>query len=334
MGTRPKVVSLFAGCGGSSLGYKMAGYEELLAIDFDQDSVDTFRMNFPETPVWLADITQINAEQILQACSLRKRELDILDSSPPCQGFSTAGKREVNDSRNSLFEHHCRMLTGLQPKVFVMENVSGMAKGKMKGMFLEILKRLKDCGYVVKCKLMNAANYDVPQSRCRLIFIGVRKDLNIIPSFPKPTGRIITVRDAFRGLPKQTADRPMKEWLKNAYYELDRTKTTNERVFKKYKGTKGGSFSTIRLVMDRPSVTLIKSEIAISGLIHPTEPRYLTEAELKRICSFPDSFKFTSRTNACKRMGNAVMPNMMKAIATHIRENILEKTHNGQEPIN
>lgn len=173
----PTVISLFCGTGGSSLGYKWAGYKELLAIDFDSHATECFKLNFPEVPCWNRSVFDVLYQEILDFCNIRNGELDVLDGSPPCQGFSTAGKRNVNDSRNDLFKRYVYFIEGLKPKVFIMENVPGMAKGKMKGMFIEIMKTLKETGYIVKCKKMNSMYYGVPQSRERLIFIGVRPDI-------------------------------------------------------------------------------------------------------------------------------------------------------------
>jgi DNA (cytosine-5)-methyltransferase 1 len=173
----PTVISLFAGCGGSSLGYSMAGYRELLAVEWDDHAVETFKMNFPDVPVWHGDITGLSLEESLQIAEIRPGELDVLDGSPPCQGFSTAGKRNMDDGRNQLFREYVRLLQDFQPKVFVMENVSGMVKGKMKLIFAEILRELKDCGYYAEARLMNAMYFGVPQSRQRIIIIGVRIDL-------------------------------------------------------------------------------------------------------------------------------------------------------------
>jgi DNA (cytosine-5)-methyltransferase 1 len=116
-------------------------------------------------------------EECLRIAGLQPGELDVLDGSPPCQGFSTAGKRKMEDDRNQLFREYVRLLRGLQPKVLVMENVSGMVKGKMKLIFAEIMRELKACGYQVSARLMNAMYFGVPQSRERMIFIGVREDL-------------------------------------------------------------------------------------------------------------------------------------------------------------
>jgi DNA (cytosine-5)-methyltransferase 1 len=170
----PTVVSLFAGCGGSSLGYSMAGFREILAVEWDEHAVETFKANFPDVPVWRGDIAELSVEECLRLTGLQPGELD---GFPPCQGFSTAGKRKMDDGRNQLFQEYVRLLRGLRPKVLVMENVSGMVKGKMKLIFVEILRELKASGYKVSARLMNAMYFGVPQSRERMIFIGVRKDL-------------------------------------------------------------------------------------------------------------------------------------------------------------
>ncbi|MBW7959864.1 MAG: DNA cytosine methyltransferase, partial [Candidatus Promineofilum sp.] len=135
----PTVISTFAGAGGSSLGYSMAGFRELLAVEWDDNAVETFRLNFPGVPVYHGDIAKLSVDECLDMAGIATGDLDVLDGSPPCQGFSTAGKRQLDDPRNQLFREYVRLLRGLQPKVFVMENVSGMVKGKMKLVFVEIL---------------------------------------------------------------------------------------------------------------------------------------------------------------------------------------------------
>ncbi len=159
------VAAIRAGCGGSSLVYSMAGYRELLAVEWDDHAVATFRLNFPDVPVWHGDIADLSVEKCLELARLRPEELDVLDGSPPCQGFSTAGKRKMEDGRNQLFREYVRLLRGLRPKLLVMENISGMAMGKMKLIFAEILRELKASGYHVSARLMNAMYYGVPQSR-------------------------------------------------------------------------------------------------------------------------------------------------------------------------
>ena len=161
MNGKPTIISLFSGCGGSSLGYKLAGFKELLAVDFDKNSVETFKLNFPNIPIWQKDIKEITGKEILNYCKLKIGELDVLDSSPPCQGFSQAGNGKITDSRNDLFLEFSRLVKELKPKIFLMENVSGQIKGNMKGRFNEILKELNSLGYKVKVKLMNTKYYQV-----------------------------------------------------------------------------------------------------------------------------------------------------------------------------
>jgi DNA (cytosine-5)-methyltransferase 1 len=185
---QPTVISLFAGCGGSSCGYRKAGYRELLAVEYNKSQAKLFKMNFPEVPLWFGDIHKLSVDEIKQITKLKEGELDVLDGSPPCQGFSIAQgrKRKLEDQRNQLFNEYIRILRGLKPKVFVAENVAGLTFDKMKFVFNYIFTELKNSGYRVRCKLLNAANYEVPQKRKRVIFIGVREDLELNPSYPEP----------------------------------------------------------------------------------------------------------------------------------------------------
>src|SRR3990167_8578328 len=143
----PTVVSLFAGCGGSSLGYSMAGFRELLAVEWDANAAECLRANFPDVEVYHGDVTKLEGEEALYLTGLVPGQLDVLDGSPPCQGFSTAGRRQTDDPRNGLFREYVRLLGVFKPRAFVMENVSGMVKGKMRLLFVEILEELKKAGY-------------------------------------------------------------------------------------------------------------------------------------------------------------------------------------------
>jgi len=173
----PTVISTFAGCGGSSLGYSMAGFKELLVVEWNDNAVETFKLNFPDISIYHGDIIKLPIKECMNLAELTKPgELDVLDGSPPCQGFSLAGKRQMKDTRNQLFHEFARLLRGLQPKAFIIENVSGMVKGKMKLIFADILRELKASGYEVKCWLLNVKYFYVPQNRERLFFIGVRQD--------------------------------------------------------------------------------------------------------------------------------------------------------------
>lgn len=300
------VISTFAGCGGSSLGYHMAGYQELLAVEWEQNAADTFRLNFPHVPLYHGDIAKLSVEECLRLAGVKPGELDVFDGSPPCQGFSIAGKRELGDARNQLFREYCRLLEGLRPRAFVMENVSGMVNGDFKLVFAEILRTLKRCGYRVKARVLNAMFFGVPQSRERMIFVGVREDIGRDPSHPSGWSVPVTVREAFVGVPPH--DCPALTPRYQAYWHA---------------APQGGRVGKQKYVMKLserlPAGTLLKSE-GNGAPYHPTECRAISTAERRRIGSFPDSFRFTDHKHAVERIGNSVPPLLMRAIAAHVRE--------------
>ena len=243
-----------------------------------------------------------------------KGELDILDGSPPCQGFSTAGKRRFNHPRNSLFMEFARLLSELSPKVFVMENVTGMVKGYMKQAYLVFIKTLRECGYLAKGEIMNAMYYNVPQSRERVFIIGVREDFGIGPSHPRPAKKPIKVKDALVDIPPG----PPENHRKQVIEAWERSKPGKSlRHSNKYVG----SFQSFKLNPQRPPYVLIKNHRHWRWDV----PRLLNDLEIKRICFFPDDFILLPAKKEAQQIGNSVPPNLMRAIAEHIRMNILDK---------
>lgn len=317
----PTVISTFAGCGGSSLGYSMAGFRELLAVEWDDNAVETFKLNFPDVPVYHGDIAKLSVDECLKMTGLEPGQLDVFDGSPPCQGFSTAGKRNFNDDRNQLFREYVRLLRGLQPKVFVMENVSGMVKGKMKLIFADILRELKASGYRVSARLLNAMYFHVPQSRERMIFIGVREDLGIEPSYPRAESSPVVVRDAFAGIEKLPGPTPTAGTkIAECCWGMRQGETASD-FYKKNWG-----FNLFRLAWDKPSPTFTKGGGAC-GLIHPELPRKCVKEEYQAVMSFPRQYKFIgTEDDARARLGNSVPPLLMRSVAQHIRQSILTNT--------
>jgi DNA (cytosine-5)-methyltransferase 1 len=319
------VISTFAGCGGSSLGYKWAGGKVLAAIEWDENAVQTYRLNHIGTPVLHQDIMTVTTEELLDLTGLQPGELDILDGSPPCQGFSTAGKRQIDDPRNSLFKEYVRLLRGLQPKVFVMENVSGMVKGHMKHVFAIVMRELKASGYTVKCQLMNVMYFGVPQSRERVIFIGVRNDLGIEPSYPQAQAKSITLQSALEDVQNTTLD------LAESTYP--RTSLSHKLLhqMKQWEGgheyhSRGAMFGLRRLAWNRPSRTVLREDGggASCQCCHPQENRRLTIPEIKRVASYPDNFQLLGKVGErWARIGNSVPPMFMYHLAKHIYERIL-----------
>jgi len=319
----PTVISTFAGGGGSSLGYSMAGFRELLAVEWDDNAVQTFKLNFPDVPVYHGDIAKLSVAECLRLADVKAGELDILDGSPPCQGFSTAGKRVMDDSRNQLFREFVRLLRGLRPKVFVMENVSGMVKGKMKLVFADILRELKASGYQVSARLLNAMYFRVPQSRQRVIFIGVRDDLGIAPTHPGAECGNITVRNAIMCKNHPIHHGVLAPKLNGKFGDLSKQLKPGQSI-----SDLTGSYGhgNQRLSASETSPTLVKTAcFGAPKMIHPKEDRGLSIGEAKQLSAFPTKFDLIGNyTQQWERIGNSVPPLFMEAIARHIRTYILD----------
>lgn len=328
----PTCISTFAGRGGSSTGYHMAGFHELLAVEWDQHAADTLKLNWPGLDVYHGDIAALSAHEAMRRTGLGVGELDLLDGSPPCQGFSTMGLRQLDDPRNQLFREYVRLIDGLRPKVFVMENVAGMARGAMKGIYLEAMEALRGAGdgYTTISGVLNSGHFGVPQLRERLIVIGVRRDLGVKPTLPKPTHRPVTVREALRGLPSTPDGQQINPTLLPVWARVAPGRGFKDLHPKKH------MFSYRKINPDAPSPTIVKT-VGVqrngnsnNGLYHWRYPRLMTIDELKRLGSFPDAYQFADVGDELKNfelawagIGNSVPPLMTRAIALHIREAIL-----------
>jgi DNA (cytosine-5)-methyltransferase 1 len=219
-----RAVSTFSGCGGSSTGYRMAGFRMLWASEFVEAARETYRANAAAYTILDGrDVREVQPADILAATGLREGEIDLFDGSPPCAAFSTVGKREKGwgtakkysdtvQRSDDLFHEYARLVRGCQPRTFVAENVSGLVKGTAKGYFLEILRALKACGYRVEARVLDAQWLGVPQTRARLIFVGVREDLRdadggpLMPAFPDPLPYRHSIRDALPWITRAVHD--------------------------------------------------------------------------------------------------------------------------------
>jgi len=207
-----RVASLFCGAGGSSTGYRMAGYRIVGAVEFVPAAADSYAANKADYTVLLReDVRSLTADRFLEQIGLERGELDILDGSPPCEPFSTAGRRDQtwreireysgqHQRTDDLFYEYARLVDGVRPRVFVAENVTGLIRGRAKGYFKRIMAALRACGYRVESRVLDAAWLGVPQSRRRVIIVGVREDLDAAPAWPSPLGYQYTVRDAIGDL--------------------------------------------------------------------------------------------------------------------------------------
>jgi DNA (cytosine-5)-methyltransferase 1 len=214
------ILDLFAGAGGMSLGFEMAGFNAVAAIEKDVWAAETYSYNRPNSKVFVEDITMISNP--LEFLGLQLGDIDGIVGGPPCQGFSLSGNRDPKDPRNSLFMDYMRFVQDLKPKFFVMENVPGILSAVTKKKDIVhhiILKVARDIGYNVHIFNLSADKYGVPQSRHRVFFIGIRNDLPFAPSKLVPTEipGVVTIDDAIGDLPPLMAG----EGVDNARYTLE-----------------------------------------------------------------------------------------------------------------
>jgi DNA (cytosine-5)-methyltransferase 1 len=325
-----RVASTFAGGGGSSTGYRMAGAEVVWANEFIEAARDTYKANWPKTILNGSDIRDLATKDILKEAG----EIDLLDGSPPCASFSVAGQRhkhwgdvkKYSDSAqrtDDLFFEFARILYGIKPKVFVAENVKGLMQGKARGYFKMILEALKDCGYNVKARLVTASWLGVPQMRQRVIFVGVREDLNMEPVFPTPNKWFYSIADACPWVVDSSIDTPPVE----GDSDLSRYPSKAPAWRSLPLGGKHHKYVQLRRAHpDLPAHTLLAQDGygGTSAVCHPFECRKFSIAEVKRLCSFPDDYALTgSYAQQYERMGRSVPPVMMKRIAETIFEKIL-----------
>lgn len=362
------VVSTFAGGGGSSTGYRMAGFRVLYCNEFVPAARETYSANMaPHTIVNGDDVRGLSGESILSAIDLDVGELDVLDGSPPCASFSTAGALSRNWGKvnkysdtaqrtDDLFPEFARLLREMRPKSFIAENVSGLVRGVSKGYFKLIFRELQECGYNVKSALVDSAFLGVPQFRKRIIFMGVRDDLRIEPSFPTPMQRMYSVDDALAYVSRvhplaQRDDAPSNHrysrviedapdywehtarWIDGEPYD-DETGAfiglAGTAMGKDIRRNRVGERSTKFVQRKRSAPEVPVSTITASGgnrgtagPAHPSSLRQFTLAEVRALCGFPHDFVLTGEfAQRWERMGRSVPPVMMSHIAAHLRDRL------------
>ncbi len=328
-------IDLFSGCGGVSLGFKWAGFNAVLASDIDENCEKTFNANFPETPFICGDLSSIKKE-VFDANITQK--IDVVIGGPPCQGFSLANKRRnsvADDPRNKLFFEFVKVINWYNPKSFVMENVKGLLSMKSGQVIKQIVDEFENAGnygYNVKYQVLKASDYGVPQSRERVIVIGIRKDLDLTPEFPeKKYSKAVTVNDAVSDLPtihaaEGSESQKYTKKAKNAYQEFMRKNSKSvknhiamrhtPRVIERFKAIKNGQGlldvwethgavqrgnptkkSTVKFSQNNQRLHGDKPAPTIaasfqSNFIHPKLDRNFTAREGARLQSFPDNFIF------------------------------------------
>ncbi len=324
--------STFSGCGGSSLGYRMAGFSVRYANEFVEAARDTYAAN-QSSATFLdgRDIRTVTGAEILEYCG---GSVDLLDGSPPCSDFSTAGKREegwgkiktYSDTEqrvDDLFFEFVRLIREVQPRCFVAENVSGLVKGSAKGYFKRILAEMRASGYRVNAKVLNASWLGVPQSRERLIFVGVRDDQPFEPIHPRPLPFQYTIRDATADIAECGMTDPetgMRISIED--YAIH----SSWKNLKPGKSPAGKHYTLTRCSPDRPAPTITATggNVGSASTCHGEVPRKFSLLELRRLCSFPDDFALTGTyVRRWERLGRAVPPVMMSHITAGLRDALL-----------
>lgn len=338
-----KLLDLFCGAGGLSLGFERAGFSVVKAIDFDKWAIETYNYNRGKKVGEVRDVTTIDQDYIKNI-----GKVDGIIGGPPCQGFSTSGQRLIDDNRNKLYREYFRILEQVSPKFFVIENVTGLltfAKGAVKN---DIIKRANNLGYNLFLNTLDTSKFGIPQTRLRVFFIGIKKEL-CEDDFVFPVGdkKPITILEAIGDLPsldkgedntkyscapKTDYQRYIRDGMTELYNHVlsvhtEKTKKTLSLI------PEGGSIMDIpenlregrnyhallrKMDRNRPALCI---DTGHRTYFHYEELRIPSTREVARLQSFPDSFIFIGpRNDQQKQVGNAVPPILAEKIAISIKK--------------
>lgn len=323
------VVSFFAGAGGLDLGFQKAGFNVVWANEYDKDIWETYEKNHKSTTLDRRSIVDIESEEV--------PECDGIIGGPPCQSWSEAGSlRGINDKRGQLFYDFIRILEDKQPKFFLAENVSGMLLERHSEALKNIKEMFKNAGYRLSFKLLNASDFDVPQDRKRVFFVGIREDLGFEFKFPQSLKKKVTLEQAIADLkdsvvPAKDGNKTNKENCKIPNHEYmiggfssmfmsrNRVRSWDEQSFTIQAG---GRHAPIH--PQAPKMKFIEQNIRIFVPGKEDLYRRLSVRECARIQTFPNDFIFHYNHIAAgyKMIGNAVPVNLAKHIAISIKAQI------------
>ena len=322
-----KYIDLFAGAGGMSLGFDKAGFQNVLAVEYDECFAETYRFNFPDHNLKVEDIKDISNDEIKEIIGNNK--IDVIIGGPPCQGFSIAGKigrNFIDDERNQLFKEFVRFVNVIRPKIFVMENVAALKTHNKGKTIMEIVNEFDNAGYTVKYDVLNAVNYGVPQQRRRIFIIGTLDKDNKF-EFPKKTNKYITIKEALKGLPElksgETSNIPNHNAMHHSKQMLEKmsyVKDGGDRndIPEELRPKSGDIRKYIRYNSKEPSICITGD---MRKVFHFNQNRALTGRELARIQTFPDNFIFKGNTGKVQQqIGNAVPPKLAFQIANSVKE--------------
>lgn len=339
-----KIIDLFCGCGGLSRGFEMAGFETKIAIDMWSDAVNTYNHNKGAEVAVCEDVHNWD-DAFLDKLAADDDIVGIV-GGPPCQGYSTVGTRDVNDPRNHLYKEYCRIVERLNPDFFVIENVKGLTTLSGGAFRDDIINRFSKLGYDVKYKILNAADYGVPQNRYRVFFIGMKKTGF---KFPVSYDYKVTTKEAIGDLPILKGTETIEEYSSEPMTEYEKLMRGSASVLLNHTGTNhsqqtvdiismikdGGKISDLpreyweirkynkafeRMYSQGQSNTI---DTGHRNYFHYEQNRIPSVRENARLQSFPDDFEILgSKTSQYKQVGNAVPPLLAYAVAKAIQENL------------
>ncbi len=329
--TKPRAIDVFSGCGGLTTGLKTAGFNVIAAIEIAEKARATYKLNHPEAILAGDDVRTVSATALLRRLNLRKGSLELLAGCPPCQGFSTIRRRNriapASDARNDLIDDFARLAVGLKPKLIMMENVPGLQEYEK---FMTFITTLEALGYQIAYKILNVANYGIPQRRQRLILLASRIGT---PRLAEESTQKITVRDAISNLPTagQSGD-PIHDLPET---RSDRIKKLIQKIPKNggsrnslpesmqlacHKKTKGFHDVYGRMKWDdySPTITGGCTNPSKGRFLHPQEDRTITLREAALLQGFPPDYKFDAshgKKAISLMIGNALPPPFIRVHA-------------------
>lgn len=338
-----KIIDLFCGIGGLSLGFEQAGFKVITAIDMWKDAIVTYNHNRVEKVAKTETVEMFNVKELLEI--IKKEKITGIIGGPPCQGFSTVGKRDVDDPRNKMYLEFYKAVKIASPDFFVIENVKGMLTLNKGAFVKDLLERFGEngLGYTINYQLLNAADYGIPQNRYRVFYVGIKGKKF---SFPAPCDYRLTAKDGISDLEGSTNEK-YGSAPQNSYQRLlrgsckhplnqDYTSHTEQTVSIISQVPDGGSIKDLpqdvwqvrkynkafeRMGTFKPSNTI---DTGHRNYFHYSEPRIPTVRESARIQSFPDDFEIIgTRGSQYKQVGNAVPPMLAKVIAEQIKKTLV-----------
>jgi DNA (cytosine-5)-methyltransferase 1 len=356
-----RVIDLFCGAGGFSLGAHLAGFSTVLAVDKDPILTSAFTRNFPATKLLLADLSSTSGATLLSAGGVAAGEDIGIIGGPPCQGFSLMGKRKISDSRNELLHHYFRLVAEIRPKFFIMENVPGLLLGNVRRLLEDSMGGIT--GYALLGPVrVNANDYGAATNRDRVVIVGMRDGEAIPKSALQDRVRStrVTVADAIKDLPNPRKSgtglyrkvRKLSPYAADARAQHEMLGDPSIRklvaagrvtglyptkhkasVVKRFSAVRPGKSDTIsrcpRLNWNSPAPTLRAGTGPDHGSfqsvrpLHPDQPRVITVREAARLQGFPDWFDFhETKWHSFRMIGNSVSPIMAQAMLNMVADHL------------